>query len=41
MKNFIIKNNLYIITASGITVAIITFVNWSEILYSLNRSKKR
>ena len=29
MKNFIINNNLYLITALGIIVAIITIVNWS------------
>jgi hypothetical protein len=29
MKNFIVKNNLYLITALSIIVAIITFVNWS------------
>jgi hypothetical protein len=31
MKNFIVKNNLYLITVLSIIVAIITFVNWSTI----------
>jgi len=29
MKNFIVKNNLYLITALGIIVVIITVLNWS------------
>lgn len=31
MKNFLIKNNLYLITILGIIIAIITIVNWSEL----------
>ena len=29
MKNFVVKNNLYLITALGVIVALFTAVNWS------------